>query len=171
MKSLKLVLPVFLSFIIIYFVSCDVMDNSKNNEVIDNSKINVTNNQNSDLVGAECPNPNNCSRTNFGLYFNPIGDEDEFDYLSIYKVAVSHTGYDCVNADFWCRYVTSGTNPTGMGAMLPWGPNCSYTRSVCLVKNDGTKWTGSVSWTYPNSYCYITLVYTPEIACDFGGID
>ncbi|MCX6165272.1 MAG: hypothetical protein NTU73_10530 [Ignavibacteriae bacterium] len=99
--------------------------------------------------------------------------ETEFDYETIYKAIVTHEGHDCTSPNYYCSYITSGSNPTAMGCYLPWNDyDCHYIRSVCLTTYEGGTYTGSVEFSYPlTEQLWVDLYYNPNVECNFGGIE
>ena len=101
------------------------------------------------------------------------GDTDSlFNYFNIYKAEVIHTGYDCANNSYYCRYVTSGSSAYGMGCVLPWcDDDCIYTRFVCIQTNDNKTYTGQRTFGYDGFDGCTVTVYESDTQCDFGGIE
>jgi hypothetical protein len=126
----------------------------------------------------KCPIPTYCNDgkgEHLCLYIFFMNSETEFDYSTIYKAKVTHSGTDCNNNSYYCSYITGGSNPTAMGAVLPWcSTNCSYLRSVCIETYDRKIYSGSTSFSYPLPPNEVVRVYVYETIggkCDFGGVE
>jgi hypothetical protein len=164
MKSLTLILSIAaISFT--FYISCNNESNITPTNLIENSQ--------KDLIGFECANPHNCEMVHFCLNLIDGSDGSEFNYVNIKRVKVDNIGTDCSASFYRCSYITSGSNPTGMGCFLPWNnSNCAYTRSVCLQTQDNKTYTGSVYFEYNNyNGAIITVYYNPYVNCPFNDIE
>ncbi len=135
MKTLKIFFSFALLSFIGYLISCDVVEPDKSKIINKTDFLSECN-----APYNKCPLPSYCD-SGRGMHFCLLlynGDTDtEFDYFNIYKVEVLHTGFDCADNSYYCRYVTSGSSSTGMGCVLPWcDDDCIYTRWVCIQTND-----------------------------------
>lgn len=170
MKTLKYFFSFVILLIIGYLISCDVVEPDKS-KIINNTDFLSECNDPAD----KCAIPSYCDSgkgEHFCLYLFNGDTGTEFNYSSIYRVVVTHTGFDCDSISYYCRYVSGGSNPTGLGCVLPWCSNkCIYTRGVCLVTTDNRTYTGSRTFGYQGySGCTVT-VYESDTQCDFGGIE
>jgi hypothetical protein len=170
MKTLKIFLSLALLSFIGYLISCDVVEPDKN-KIINNTDFLSDCNTPAD----KCAIPTYCDSgkgEHFCLYLYNGDTDTEFNYSSIYRVIVTHTGVDCDSISYYCRYISGGSNPTGLGCVLPWcSSNCRYIRSVCLLTTDNKTYEGSVTFGYSNYSGCRDTVYQTDGECDFGGIE
>ncbi|MGB9696338.1 MAG: hypothetical protein ACP5P3_02965 [Ignavibacteria bacterium] len=166
-KRFFITLPIILSF---FFSFCNQTELISNKELspirVDDAECNTP--ADKCLIPSHCPSQHVC------LYLIDESYSREFEYASVKRIRVIHTGTDCDSNFYFCTYVVSGGNPTSMGCVLPWcSNNCRYNRSVCLETFDGKTYTGDTTFSYPlppTGRVYVRIHRT-QTECDFGGIE
>lgn len=104
MKTLKSVLTIIILSISLYFISCDIIEQDKNNNLNTNTNIHFDNSD-CDTDPVKCTIPSYCNNgkgMHFCLTLNYGDLGDEFDYESISHVNVTHVGKDCSGANYSC---------------------------------------------------------------------
>ena len=154
MKTIQFVSVISIFFIIVYFISCDIID-----------KDNLTvNNTNSDIPQTEhlCPNPNGCNGVHFCLNYHTTDDE-YLDPQTIYGIYVYQNGKDCADQDFVCNYYTELSTPYSMGTTLPiYNSYVTFTRRIVICCS-GPYWTweGSMTVNYYPGYTGLDILVHP----------
>ena len=175
MKTLRLAFLCITLIIISYLLSCDMNKNTFYDPITNNEGNNLDTFGECNEYPDRCPFPSSCNNGK-GEHFCLIiyyGDTyEEFDYENIKTVRVTHTGKDCNNNNYYCKYVIPGGGQSYMGCVLPWcDDDCIYTRTVCLETYDDKVYSGSRTFSYSEyTGCQVTVYLSTEV-CDFGGID
>jgi hypothetical protein len=157
MKAVKIMLTIAFVSLLVYFVSCNVIDTPVSNN-------GANNNNNGDNVlscTGNCIPPDYCCTNHcmahFCLY---ISYNDEYVSLEdVASIRVSHLGNDCQGNSYSCTYqlINPGGNPTGAGCILPNGTNVEMTRSVCGTMHDGRRFVGSLTFHPHYDGCIVPI--------------